>query len=69
MNNSLLAEMFSKLPFAFSDDKSIKVYALQIIAGNFANVVELLRAEISCHQDCDNWIKADVMAGFLKKVK
>jgi hypothetical protein len=69
MNNEILAENFCKLPFAFSEEKDIRVLSNEILAGKFCNVIELLQQEIHTHQACDNWIKSDVIFSYLKKLK
>lgn len=67
--NEILAENFGKLPFAFSEEKDIRVLSNEIRSGKFCNAIELLQQEISTHQDCDNWIKSDVIFSYLKKLK
>ena len=69
MNNEILAENFCKLPFAFSEEKDIRVLSNEILSGKFRNVIELLEQEIHTHQACDNWIKSDVILSYLKKLR
>ena len=63
-----LANRFRKLPFA-SICEQIEPLALEIEASKFANAMEILRQEIAVHQDCDNWIKADVLAKALREIR
>jgi hypothetical protein len=63
-----LANRFRKLPFA-SICEQIEPLALEIEASRFANAMEILRQEIAVHQDCDNWIKADVLSKALREIR
>ena len=63
-----LANRFRKLPFA-SICEQIEPLAMEIEASKFANAMEILRQEIEVHQDCDNWIKADVLSKALREIR
>lgn len=54
-----LAERFRKLPFAFLQEPEIDALAKEIEAGRLGNVIATLEQDISTHEHCDNWIKAD----------
>jgi hypothetical protein len=67
--NLHLVEKFVNLPFAFSNDDEISFLADQIADSKFHNVIHWVKREIAVHRDCDNYIKANVMASFLEKVQ
>ena len=59
MTLTQIAERFRKLPFAFLQEPEIETLAKEIEAGKLGNVIAELNQDISTHQDCDNWIKAE----------
>jgi len=59
MKLTQIAERFRTLPFAFLQEPEIETLAKEIEAGKLGNAIAELNQDISTHQDCDNWIKAE----------
>ena len=59
MTHAQIAERFRTLPFAFLQEPEIENLAKEIEAGKLGNVIATLEQDISTHQHCDNWIKAE----------
>lgn len=63
-----LVEAIRKGPYAFHSEADVEGLVADL-ATNPTKVAEALESDASCHEDCDNWIKADVLRTLAGQVR